>query len=73
MSKQLIIDLSNLKLQRDYLLRQIDIHYYDKNLRHTYFTQLKKIDRDIEKVKFKIKMEKRLKNDTNSNTNQSDN
>lgn len=71
MSKQLIIELSNLKAQRDYLLRQIDIYYYDKLQRQTNFTKLKEIDKDIEKVKFKLKMEKRLKNVNNSNSDQS--
>lgn len=68
MSKQLIIELSNLKAQRDYLLRQIDIYYYDKLQRQTNFTKLKEIDKDIEKVKFKLKMEKRLKNVNNSDS-----
>lgn len=71
MSKQLIIELSDLKAQRDYVLRQIDINYYDKKQRQTYFLKLEEIDKRIEKVKFKLKMEKRLKNDKNSNSNQS--
>lgn len=69
MSKQLITELSDLKAQRDYVLRQIDIHYYDKKQRQTNFAKLEEIDKLIEKVKFKLKMEKRLKNDKNSNSN----
>lgn len=68
MSKQLIADLSQLKLERDYLLRQIDIYYHDKSKRHHYFELLKNLDKKIEKVKFKLKMEKELKNVTNNNT-----
>ena len=70
MSKQLIIELSDLKAQRDYVLRQIDINYYDKKQRRTNFLKLEEIDKRIEKVKFKLKMEKRLKNDKNSDSNQ---
>ena len=68
MSKQLIAELSQLKLERDYLLRQIDLYYHDKSKRHHYFELLKSIDKNIEILKFKLKMEKELKN-ANNNTN----
>lgn len=69
MSKELIQKLSNLKAQRSYLLRQIDIYYFDKKKRHINFVQLKKIDKDIEKTKFKLNLEKELKYAKNNNTN----
>lgn len=68
MSKQLITRLSDLKMQRDYLLRQIDIYYYDKKKRQIHFNELKLIDSEIEKTKFLINLERRLKNEQ-KNTN----
>lgn len=68
MSKQLITDLSVLEAERNFVLRQLDIYYFDKKRRQKNFTKLKEIDNSIAKVKFKLKAEKELKNVKNNNT-----
>lgn len=73
MKNKLIMELSELDTQRKYILRQIDINYYDKEKRNFCFNKLKSIDNEIKKVKFKLKIEKRIKNDKNSDSNKSNN
>lgn len=73
MSKQLIERLSKLDLQRNCILREIDLYYYDKKKRQTHFELLKSVDKEIKTVKELLKIERRLKYDKNSNTNQSNN
>ena len=72
MSKELIAELAKLEAERNFVMRQLDIYYYDKKKRQTNFERLKEIDKEIAKVKFKSKAEKELKN-ANNNTNKSNN
>lgn len=72
MSKELISELSQLDAERNFVLRQLDIYYFDKKRRQTNFEKLKEIDNAILKVKFKLKAEKEIKN-ANNNTNKSSN
>lgn len=72
MSKMLIEKLSNLDLQRNCILREIDLYYYDKNKRQTHFEMLKKVDKEIKTVKHLLRIESEMKN-ANSNTNESNN
>ena len=72
MSKELVSELSQLDAERNFVLRQLDIYYFDKKKRQTNFKKLKEIDNAILKVKFKLKAEKEIKN-ANNNTNQSNN
>lgn len=67
MSKELISELSTLEAERNFILRQLDIYYYDKKKRQINFERLKEIDNELLKVKFKLKAEKELKN-ANNNT-----
>lgn len=68
MSKDLIKKLAILKAQRNYVLRQMDVSYYDKKKRHLSFNQLQNIDNEIEKVEILLKIEKEIKNAKNNNT-----
>lgn len=72
MSKELISELATLKEERNFVLRQLDIYYFDKEKRQLNFNRLKEIDKEISKVKFKTKAEKELKN-ANNNTDKSSN
>lgn len=72
MSKELMSELAMLEEERNFVLRQLDIYYFDKKRRQTNFERLKEIDKEISKVKFKSKAEKELKN-ANNNTNKSNN
>lgn len=62
MSKETISELSTLEAERNYVMRQLDIYYFDKKMRQKNFEKLKEIDKQIAKVKFKSKMEKEIKN-----------
>lgn len=72
MSKELISELSTLDEERNFVMRQLDIYYFDKEKRQLNFKRLKEIDKEISKVKFKLKAEKEIKN-ANNNTNKPNN
>ena len=59
MSKNLIEELSNLKIQESTLLRYLDTR--DVNKRKKAFDDLKEIRKQINLVKFKIKLEKEMR------------
>ena len=65
-------ELAMLEEERNFVMRQLDIYYFDKKRRQTNFERLKEIDKEISKVKFKSKAEKEIKN-ANNNTNKSNN
>ena len=69
MSKKLIEKLSNLELQRNCILREIDLYYYDKKKRQSHFAQLKKVDLEIKTVKELLKIEREIKNARNNDSN----
>lgn len=73
MSKKLIEKLSNLDLQRNCILREIDLYYYDKSKRQTHFEMLKNVDKEIKTVKHLLKIEREIKNAKNSDSDKSDN
>ena len=58
----MISELSTLDAERNYIMRQLDIYYFDKKMRQKNFEKLKEIDKQIAKVKFKLKAEKEIKN-----------
>lgn len=66
MNNELISELSKLTLQRNALKRTIDRNYYIPELRDKLFFQLKEVDKNIKRVKFKLRMEKML--NANNNT-----
>lgn len=64
MLKKTNIDvLTELKMQRKYLLRQLDIQEFDKNSKTYIFKKIKEIDKEINYIKFKLELEKRTKNE----------
>lgn len=69
MNKEDLKAMSELQLKRKHLLRCIDVKYYNKKQRERFFAQLKETDKEIERLKFKIKIERGIKNVENSNTN----
>lgn len=68
MSNKLIEDLSLLTLQKKYLKRELDNVWYDKAKKQKTFNKIKEIDKKIEYVKFKLELERKMKNE-NNNTN----
>lgn len=63
MSNNLITQLSQLKLEKSCIKRNIDRNYYNAELRTKLFTDLKEVEKEIERVKFKIRLERIKKND----------
>ena len=60
MVNKLIDDLSKLNAEEKALKRSLDISYYDSNKRTEMFNKLEECKKNIEKVKFKIRMERKL-------------
>lgn len=71
--KELIDKLTQLELEEKSYKRLLDSFYYDYNKRTYYFNLLKKVQKEIPKVKFRLRVikekEKKEKNDKNRNTN----
>lgn len=67
MNNKLIEKLSSLKLAESAVKRNLDRNYYNSKLRSKLFKELKQIQNEIERVKFKIRLEK--KKNENNNTN----
>lgn len=68
MANKLIDDLTKLCNEEKALKRGLDISYYDSDKRSEMFKRLKECKQNIEKVKFKIRMERKLNvKDTNTN------
>lgn len=63
MNNELINQLSKLILEKSSLKRQIDRNYYNIDLRTKLFLRLKDVEKDIERVKFKIRLEKEKKDE----------
>lgn len=66
---ELIERLSNLKLEENNLKRILDVYYRDENMRTKAFNKIKKVKKEIEQIKFKLKLEKELKNENNNTNN----
>lgn len=60
MANKLIDDLTKLNAEEKALRRCLDISYYDSNKRAEIFKRLKECKKNIEKVKFKIRVERKL-------------
>lgn len=63
MNDNLISQLSKLKLEKSCIKRNLDRNYYNATIRAKMFKDLKEIDNEIKKVKFKIRLERIKKND----------
>ena len=68
-NNELIERLSILKLQEKNLLRILDRVYNDLDKRTRVFNQIKEIKKETENIKFKIRLEREMKKNENSNTN----
>lgn len=57
---ELLSKLSELELTKSYLKRQLDINYFDYKKRTSNFNKLKKVQKEIQEVKFKLKLIKEI-------------
>lgn len=69
MREDLIDKLSKLNMSEKMIKRCLDIKCYDEESRRKCFVELQQIQKEIQKIKFKLRMEKEIKNDKNNNTN----
>jgi len=60
---ELIEKLSNLKLEENNLKRCLDTSYFDYEKRTELFNRIKGIKKEIQQIKFKIRLEKELRKD----------
>lgn len=67
MTNKLITDLSNLKMKRRYLLRQLDGCGNNVQKRKEVFELLKQVDLELRKTRFKIEMERKIYENNNTN------
>ena len=72
MNNELINQLSKLTEEEKALKRNIDRNYYNVKVRKRLFFRLKEVDNEINRVKFKIRLEREKKNG-NNNTNSTEN
>ena len=67
MNDKLIEKLSKLRLEESNIRRNLDKYYCDSRMKARLFARLKKIKTEIDKTKFKLQLERKIKNE-NSNT-----
>lgn len=63
MNNELIEKLSLLTLEKKYLKRELDNIWYDREKRQKIFNKIKKVNKEIENIKFKLQLERKIKND----------
>ena len=68
MHNELIEQLSILNIQRKFFIRQLNRDFFYEDSRNVIFKKLSDVEDEIKKIKFKIKLEKVIK-DENNNTN----
>lgn len=68
MHNELIEQLSILKMQKKFFLRQLNRDFFYEDNRNVIFKKLSDVEDEIKKVKFKINLERKLANE-NNNTN----
>lgn len=71
MNDKYIEELSKLRLEETHLKRCLDVKYYNKEQRKKFFERIKEIKKEKEKLKFKIRLQKEVKNAKDNNTNKS--
>lgn len=59
---ELIEKLSNLKMEEKCLKRNLDRYYCDADVRATIFKRLRENKQEIEQIKFKIRLEREMRN-----------
>lgn len=72
MSKELIDKLAELKLEKNSLLRATEYKFNSNKKREKLFFRLKDVNKEIEKTKFMLRLEREICNGDN-NTNKSNN
>lgn len=60
---ELIEKLSNLKLEEKCLKRSLDVYYMDAKRRNKAFNRLKEISVEIEQIKFKLNLERKIRDE----------
>ena len=63
MNNELIEKLSLLTLEKKYLKRELDNKWYDKGKRKKIFDRLDNVNKEIDYVKFRLELERKMKND----------
>lgn len=63
MSKALIGKLSLLDLEKKYLKRQLDKKFKNIEIRKRIFKRLSEVEKEMKNVKFKLELERKMKND----------
>lgn len=71
--REILLDkLVRLQLEEKSVLRNLNMYYCDKNIKDKLFVKLKKVKKEIDKVKFKLRIEREInKNDKNYNSSKS--
>lgn len=69
MNKTYLIKLDELKKCKRMLTKQINIFFVRNKTRDYLFEQLNEVNNEIKKLEFKIRMERELKKNENSNSN----
>lgn len=64
MNNELIEKLSLLTLEKKYLKRELDNNWYDRKVKQRLFDRIKNVNKEIEYVKFKLELERKMKNDS---------
>lgn len=69
---ELLDKLVMLEAEENSLMRNINIYYRDSTIKNRLFKNLKNVKKEIEKVKFKLRIESEIrKNDRNNNSGES--
>lgn len=61
MSKALLIELNNLTIEEKMIRTSLEKKYFDSNKRKKMFARLDEVRKDIQKIKFKLKMEREIR------------
>jgi hypothetical protein len=62
----IIEKLSILKLEEVFLKRSLDTYYNNEKARTMAFNRLKKVKKEIDKLNFKLRIEKEINNENNN-------
>lgn len=62
-NNELIDVLSKLQLEEKSLKRNLDINYCDEKTRTKLFNRIKEIKKEMEKINFKLRVEKEIRNE----------
>nr|DAG35144.1 MAG TPA: hypothetical protein [Caudoviricetes sp.] len=62
MRNELIEKLSILEMQRRFFVRQLNKEFFYEESRNIIFKKLSDVEDEIKKVKFKIRLERKIKN-----------